>query len=152
MKFFEVKIKYEKVFDDGKSKMVTETYALDAMTFTEAEARITKEMQPFITGEFFITAEKIAQYNEVVFNGGDLFFLVKYNFINIDGITGKEKRTPMFVLFQEEDIDKAKQHARDHMKGSLMDYEIVVIKETKIVNVFTLDTDLDLAMAENEIE
>ncbi len=141
MKFFEVKIKYEKIMPEGKSKMVTETYALDAMTFTEAEARITKEMQPYITGEFFITAEKIAQYNEVVFNGGDLFFLVKYNFIHLDEITGKEKRTPMFVLFQEEDIDKAKEHAREHMRGCVTDYEIVSIKQTSILNVFMPEND-----------
>lgn len=152
MRFFEVKVKLDKVQADGTTKTVSETYALDAMTFTEAETRITKEMQPYITGDFAVVGEKIAQYNEVVFNGGELFFLVKYNFITVDEVTGKEKRTPMFVLFQEEDIDKAKQHARDHMKGSLMDYEIVVIKETKIVDVFTLDTSLDLAMAENEVE
>lgn len=152
MRFFEVKVKLDKVQADGTTKTVSETYALDAMTFTEAETRITKEMQPYITGDFAVVGEKIAQYNEVVFNGGELFFLVKYNFITVDEVTGKEKRTPMFVLFQEEDIDKAKQHARDHKKGSLMDYEIVVIKETKIVDVFTLDTSLDLAMAENEVE
>ena len=121
---------------DGTTKTVSETYALDAMTFTEAEARITREMQPYITGEFAVVGEKIAQYNEVVFNGGDLFFLVKYNLITIDEATMKERRKAMYVLFQEESIDKAKEHAREHMRGCVTDYEIVAIKETKILDVF----------------
>ncbi len=136
MRFFEVKVKLDKVLTDGTTKTVSETYALDAMTFTEAEARITREMQPYITGEFAVVGEKIAQYNEVVFNGGDLFFLVKYNLITIDEATMKERRKAMYVLFQEESIDKAKEHAREHMRGCVTDYEIVAIKETKILDVF----------------
>lgn len=136
MRFFEVKVKLDKVQTDGATKTVSETYALDAMTFTEAEARITIEMGPYITGEFAVVGEKIAQYNEVVFNGGDLFFLVKYNLITIDEATMKERRKAMYVLFQEESIDKAKEHAREHMRGCVTDYEIVAIKETKILDVF----------------
>lgn len=136
MRFFEVKVKLDKVQEDGTTKKVSETYALDAMTFTEAEARITIEMGPYITGEFEVVGEKIAQYNEVVFNGGELFFLVKYNFVTLDEKTMKEKRSPFHVLFQEESIDKAKEHAREHMRGCVMDYEIVSIKQTSILNVF----------------
>ena len=84
MSFFEVKIKIDKVLEDGTQKKVSETYAIDALSFTEAEARITKEMEPYIIGEFEVTHEKKAQYGEVVFNGGDLFFLVKFNLITID--------------------------------------------------------------------
>ena len=152
MRFFEVKVKLDKVMSDGTTKSVSETYALDAMTFTDAEARITKEMQPFITGDFEVVAEKRAQYNEVVFNGGDLFFLVKYNLITIDEVTLKERRKAMYVLFQEEDIDKAKEHARDHMRGCVIDYEIGAIKETKILDVFAPDISVEMAMEENDTD
>ena len=152
MRFFEVKVKLDKVMSDGTTKSVSETYALDAMTFTDAEARITKEMQPFITGDFEVVAEKRAQYNEVVFNGGDLFFLVKYNLITIDEVTLKERRKAMYVLFQEEGIDKAKEHARDHMRGCVIDYEIEAIKETKILDVFAPDISVEMAMEENDTD
>lgn len=135
MDFFEVKVKYDKVLEDGKEKRVSETYAIDAMTFTEAEARITKEMQPYITGEFFVAAEKRAQYDEVVLNEGDIFFLVKYVFITIDEL-GKEHRTAQYVLFRDTTIDGAKESARDHMRQTLIDYEIESIKETKILDAF----------------
>lgn len=136
MTFFEVKIKIDKVQEDGAQKTVTETYALDAMTFTEAEARITREMQPYIIGEFNVTHIKIAQYNEVVFNEGELFFLVKYNLITLDEKSGKERKNSMYVLFRDLTIDKAKEAARKHMAASLVDYEIEAIKETKILDVF----------------
>ncbi len=109
---------------------------MDALSFTEAEARITEEMQPYITGEFKVTHEKIAQYNEVVLNEGELFFLVKYNLITLDEKSGKERKNSMYVLFRDLTIDKAKEAARKHMAASVVDYEIVAIKETKILDVF----------------
>lgn len=136
MRFFEVKVKLDKVQEDGTQKTVSETYALDAMTFTEAEARITEKMQPYITGEFNVTHEKIAQYNEVVLNEGELFFLVKYNLITLDEKSGKERKHSMYVLFRDLTIDKAKEAARKHMAASVVDYEIEAIKETKILDVF----------------
>ena len=135
MKFFEVKIKIDRVLEDGTQKTVTETYAVDALSFTEAEARITEEMQPYITDGFAVVGEKIAQYNEVVFNGGELFFLVKYNLLTIDVATMKERRKAMHVLFKEENIDAAKESAREYMRGAVVNYEIEAIRETKILDV-----------------
>ena len=136
MRFFEVKVKLDKVQADGSIKSVSETYAIDAMTFTDAEARVTKEMQEYVTGDFEVVAEKRAQFSNVVFNGGDLYFLVKYNLITIDEVTMKERRKALYVLFQEENIDRCKEHAREYMKGCVCDYEIESIKETKILDVF----------------
>ena len=46
MLFFEVRVKYDKMMENGVIKRVTEAYAVDAMSFTEAEARITDQMRP----------------------------------------------------------------------------------------------------------
>lgn len=136
MRFFEVKVKIDKVTEEGVTKKCTETYAVDAMTFTEAEARTNKEMQPLVVYDFEVVAIKRAMYGEVVFNGGDLFFLVKYNLITVDEKSGKERRNAMYVLFQDTTIDKAKEQARAYMAGSVIDYEIEAIKETKLLDVF----------------
>lgn len=138
MEFFEVKIKYDKTMDDGLVKKVSETYGLQVMSFTEAESRITEEIAPYITGEFEVTHEKRAQWTECRFNGGDRYYLVKFILI-YPGDDGKEKRHPMHVLFQEESIDRAKEHAREYMAGSMTDYEIQSIKETDILDVFMYD-------------
>ena len=49
--WFECKIRYEKVMENGMNKKVTEPYLVDALSFTEAEARIIEEITPFISGE-----------------------------------------------------------------------------------------------------
>ena len=53
--WFECKIRYEKTMDNGMNKKVTEPYLVDALSFTEAEARIIEEMTPFISGEFTVS-------------------------------------------------------------------------------------------------
>ena len=59
--WFECKIRYEKTMENGMQKKVTEPYLVDALSFTEAEARIIEEMTPFITGEFTVSDIKRAK-------------------------------------------------------------------------------------------
>ena len=58
--WFECKVSYEKILENGMQKKVTEPYLVDALSFTEAEARITEEIRPYITGEFTIANIKRA--------------------------------------------------------------------------------------------
>lgn len=138
MRFFEVKVKYDKMLETGAVKTVTESYALDALSFTEAEARITDQMRPYIQGNFEVVAEKRAKYNEIKFDDGDIFFLVKFNLITTND-AGQEKRAPLHVMFRENDFDEAKKAAKTYMNESIVDYEIEFIKETKIMDVFMRD-------------
>ena len=73
--FFECKIRYEKVMEDGLQKKVTEQYVVNALSFSEAEQRITEEMSAYISGEFEITDVKKAQYKEIFFmsDGAKMF-------------------------------------------------------------------------------
>lgn len=142
MQFYEVKIKIERTLETGAQKKVAETYALDALSFTEAEARITQEMQPYITGDFDVTHIKRANYHEFEDNGGDRCFVIKFNLLTIDEKTGAEKKAPLYLLLRDASLDKAKENAHKYMHGSVTDYEISYIKETDIVDVF-LNTDPD---------
>ena len=85
--WFECKIRYEKVMENGMEKKVTETYLVDALSFTEAEARIIEEMTPFISGEFTITDIKRANYSELYPSdkeSADRWFKCKVLFITLD--------------------------------------------------------------------
>ena len=139
MQFFEVRIKYDAVGIDGSREKKTETYALQVLSFTEAEARITSHMEPYVNGDFEVCAIKKANYGEVKYHGGGRYYLVKYNLVTIDEISGKERKHAVHVLFEAPDIDKAKEHAHGHMSGTLLDYEIVFIKETDIVDALLFD-------------
>ena len=47
--WFECKIRYDKTQENGSIKKVTEPYLVDALSFTEAEARIIEEQSPCIS-------------------------------------------------------------------------------------------------------
>lgn len=63
--YFECKVKYDRTLETGAQKTVTEPYLVDALSFTEAEARITEEMRPYTTGEFAVTAVKRVKYDDI---------------------------------------------------------------------------------------
>ena len=76
--WFECKISYDKVLENGMQKKVTEPYLVDALSFTEAEARIIEEIRPFISGEFTVTDIKRARISEIFFNeNGDRYYKIK---------------------------------------------------------------------------
>ena len=83
--WFECKIKYEKVMEDGLQKQVVEQYAVDALSFAEAEQRITEEMSQYISGEFEVADVKKAAYKEVFFmqDGEKIHLQVKQGKINV---------------------------------------------------------------------
>lgn len=59
--WFECKIRYEKVMENGMNKKVTESYLFDSLSFTESEGRCIEEMTPFISGEFTVSDIKTCQ-------------------------------------------------------------------------------------------
>jgi len=135
--WFECKIKYEKTADDGNIVKVNQGYLIDALSFTEAEARIIEEMKPYISGEFQVANIKRTKINEMFFNeNGDKWYRSKVNFITLDEEKGVEKRTGVTMMVQASDIKEALEGIIEGMKGSMADYEIANIAETLIIDVF----------------
>ena len=118
-------------------KKVNEPYLVDALSFTEAEARIIEEMKPFISGEFSISAVKKTKISEIFFNdAGDRYFMAKVNFITLDEQKGVEKRTASFILVQASDFADAHEKFEAGMKGTSADYEIASLAETPLMDVY----------------
>lgn len=135
--WFECKVRYDKMQENGMVKKVNEPYLVDALTFTEAEARIIEEMKPFISGEYSISSEKKTKISEIFFNdGADRYYLVKVNFITLDENSGVEKKTVSQILVQASDFEDAVEKFKEGMKGTMADYEIGSISETMIMDVF----------------
>lgn len=135
--WFECVIKYDKVQENGMEKKVSESYLVDAISFTEAEARIIEEMTPFISGEFLVSGIKRSNISELFYNEvGDKWFKCKVNFITLDEKSGAEKRTASYMLVYASTVDEADKNLKEGMKGTLADYEIESIKETKIMDVY----------------
>ena len=138
-KFFEVKVQYQKMQEDGKEKKVTEQYVVEALSFTEAEARIIEEMTPYISGDFDIVSEKIAPYYEILLSensNDDKWFLSKVAFITIDEKTAKEKKTSQRLLVQAETSEKAMDYTKEMFSHGMSDYSIDSVQDTPTLDVF----------------
>lgn len=138
-KWFEVKVAYTKVMENGLEKRVVEPYLVDALSFTEAESRIIEEMRPYMSGVFEVSAVGRKKYADVFYSdsyGADKFFHAKLMFITIDERTGAEKQTPNLILVQAEDLRKAIESIDREMKHTLGEYRIAEVKETAIVDVY----------------
>ena len=142
MNWFECKVSYEKMMENGVPKKVTEPYLVDALSFTEAEARIIEEMKPYITGEFTVTDIKRAKLAELFFNEtGDRYYKIKVYFITLDEKSGAEKKTAVQMLAQASDLKEAIGVLEEGMKGSMADYSIGSVSETLIMDVFPFSPD-----------
>ena len=139
-KWFECKVKYEKVMEDGTQKKVTEQYVVDAMSFAEAEARIIEEMSSYISGEFTVEDVKKAAYKEVFFDDdnaeSDHWYKAKLDFITIDEKTEKEKRSRVTYLVQAASLNRAMKNVDTVMGGTMIDYDAAGISDAKLVDVF----------------
>ena len=125
--------------EDGKEKKVTEQYVVEALSFTEAEARIIEEMTPYIDSEFDIVSEKIAPYNEILLSDrtdDDKWFLSKVGFITLDERTAKEKKTSQRFLVQADTNQTALEYTKKLLDKSMMDYTIDAVQDTPIIEVF----------------
>ncbi len=144
--WFECKVKYDRMMETGVLKTVTEPYLVDALSFTEAEARITEEMQPYISGEFTVTAVRRMNLSDIFYDQtGDKWYKVKTNFITIDEKTAVEKKTASFQLVQASEFSHALKVFMEGMKDTMADYEIASITETALMDVFSADLQRTLA-------
>ncbi len=135
--WFECKVRYDKLQENGAVKKVTEPYLVDALSFTEAEARIIDEQTPYISGEFSVSAVKRTKIAEIFWNEeGDKWYLVKVAFITIDERSGVEKRSTSQILVQAKDFKNALDTFLEGMKGTMADFEIVGINETPLIDVY----------------
>ena len=138
-KYYEVKIQYQKMQEDGKEKKVTEQYVVEALSFTEAESRIIEEMTPYISGEFDVVAEKIAPYNEIFLSDrtdDDKWFISKVGFITIDEKTEKEKKQTFRYLVQAATSELALDYTKEMFSHGMSDYRIDAVQDTPTLDVF----------------
>ena len=138
-KYFEVKIQYQKMQEDGKEKRVTEQYVVEAMSFTEAESRIAEEMLPYTDGDLDVVSEKIAPFNEIFLSDrtdDDKWFVSKVGFITLDEKTAKEKKQTFRYLVQAATSGHALDYTKTMLNQCLSDYSIDSVQDTPTLNVF----------------
>lgn len=118
-------------------KTVTEPYLVDALSFTEAEARIIEEMQPYMSGEFTVSDIKRVKFSDTFFNEtGDRYYKAKLYFITLDEKSGAEKKTAVNMLVQATTLKEAVETVEAEMGKTMIDYTLASVNETAIMDVF----------------
>ena len=143
--WFECKVKYQKVDENGKQMGVSELYMVDAVSFTDAESRITKELEDYAgLGEFIVASIKTTNYAEIIPNeSGDRWFKCKAVFISFDEKSGKERRTSSSILVQATDVKDAYEMLSKALSTSISDFTIPMVQESSIMDIFGILHDFD---------
>ena len=137
--WFECKVKYERLQEDGSVKKVPETYLVEAFNFTEAEKRVTEELKPFVKGEFDIDNIHKVKYMERFdsdVESDDRWYRLKLQFVTLDEKSGKEKKSVSAVLVKANSIARSLENFEKGTKDSVTDFTITQDVETPIMDVF----------------
>lgn len=136
--WFEVKLRYDKVHEDGYERKVTESYVVEALSFGEAEKTAIEFLGGYVSGEIQVVNINPMKFQEVFFNeqeSCDRYYKAILQFITIDEQTEREKHTQVYYLVQASSFDNCKDSIRTIMDGTMIDYQIASVSETKIIDV-----------------
>jgi len=162
--WFEAKIKYVKLGEDGKEYKKNESYLLDAISYTEAESRIMTEMQEIIPGSYIIASLKKSNISEIVTSNDendDRWYKAKVALIDADDVSGKEKKSNIYYLIAASSINRALENLDKSLASYVIPCEVVSLSDTQIMDIFPyeativsekLDSNLDNFESDNNIE
>jgi len=129
-------IRYQKEDEAGRLKTINEQYLADAVSHTEAEARLYKEI-PSGSSDFSvkrITPVRLADLFS--YKEGQEWFKAKLIYFSVDEKSGKEKKIVNHMLVNGKGIQQALDRINESMRNFLIPYEIESIGKTKILDVF----------------
>lgn len=137
MSYYQSTVRYDKMLENGEVKRVSEQYPCDALSVTEAEAIVTENLRPYISGDFFTTSVKASKIAEV-FNadGPDRFYLAKVAFVTVDERTGAEKRAVSQWLIGGTGFNDAYEMLLREITKCMADIEIISLAESPIVEYY----------------
>ncbi len=135
--WFEVKVKYVKVDQDGRERKVGEVYLIDAVSFTDAEARTIEQMQQIIRGEFHIDNIKKSNIIEIFpHENGEYWYKARIAIVTIDEKAGKEKKINNHFLVAADDFKEAFKRLEEGLSYILVPYQTNSMALSTIVDVF----------------
>ncbi len=143
--WFTIKVKYTKQLEDGRLKRVTEPYLVDAVSFTDAEARIYEEVGTNIQGEFLITGISKTDYADIFYyEDADDWYKCKLTYVSVDADSGKEKKVSNNFLVTAATVREAYDRIKESLSDMTVSFEIPSIALSPIVEVMPYNPDLDV--------
>ncbi|MDD4191124.1 MAG: DUF4494 domain-containing protein [Mangrovibacterium sp.] len=135
--WFEVKVKYVKVDPDGRERKVSESYLVDAVSFTDAETRIIQQMQQLIRGEFQVDNIKKSNIIEIFpAEQGEFWYKARIAIVTIDEKAGKEKKVNNYFLVAADDFKEAFRRLEEGLSYILVPYQTTAMSLSNLEDVF----------------
>ena len=135
--WFLCKVKYAKENEQGLLKNVSEQYLVDAVSFTEAEARIYDMLGSTIRGDFQVTNISKSNFVDVFpYEDIDIWHKCKITYTVADGDSGKEKKVTQYMLVTAHDVKEAYERIHESLSNMLVTFRVPDITESPIVEVF----------------
>ena len=136
--WFECKVKYEKPNEGGKASRVTETFLVDAFTFTDAEARITEKMTEALSCDFLVTAVNKSKLTDILPDNDepDYWYRCKVVLVDIDEKSGKEKKITNLMLVEASGLKDACERLEQHLSTVIVPWDLTAVTLSPILEIF----------------
>lgn len=135
--WYTIKVKYIKEFTDGTLKRVTEPYLVNSLSFTEAEARIYREVGEYVRGEFLVTSIVKTDYADIFeYDDTDTYFKAKVVYVSEDADSGSTKSVNNTYLVAANTVKEAYERIEEGLRGLMTSYEIPSVAVTPLIAVF----------------
>ena len=134
------KIKYQQEQENGALKTISEAYLVDAVSYTDAEARIYRIVADN-TPDFQVsslTKMKLSDVFHFEDEGGEKWFKCKTFYVSIDDSKGtaKEKKIISYMLVNADSPKQAIERIEKSLATMLIPYEITDVNLTPILEVY----------------
>ncbi len=139
--WYSCKIRYGKQNEDGSLKQVTDAYLLDAVSYTDAEARIHDVVGRELPGEFAVTNIGKTNIEDVVpSEEAETWFKCKVTYATVSG-NDKEVKVNTYLLVCALHVKQAFEKVEEFFAAMLVPYDVPSITQTNFVEVYPYISD-----------
>jgi hypothetical protein len=140
--WYECKVKSLKVDEGGFERKVTDTYLLDAVSYTDAETRIYELMPTITKGEFQVVKISPSNITEIINNAdGEWWWKAKISLVTVDEEGGREKKMNNYLLVSADNMAAAVVYLTEGLSYMLVPYFLESMVVSPIVEVFPYKLD-----------
>lgn len=134
--WFYCKLKYQKELENGSLQTVNEEYLVDALSFTEAEARIHLELSGTHREFDLINVTRMRLADLFHYDDAETWFKCKVVYISVDERNGKEKKVNNVMLVSANDVKQAYERIQEGLRTMIVPFDITDVNTTNILEIF----------------
>ncbi len=140
--WFICKVKYQKQDEKGNVKKISDQYMVDAVSFTEAEARIYEKLGSVLPGEFYIANISKTNVTDIFhYKDSDIWHKCKMTYsLEVEG-SGKERKVTNYILLTAPNAKTAYDRVYESLNNMLVEFRVPEVAESPIVEVFPYESE-----------